>query len=414
MSKQKAYPVNKFVKAIGYTIIFFFTKFYKVKKKMPPEVQKLKPPYLLLSNHVGYWDPFIIAYFMPDYVQYVSSDAAFRKPLQGFFLRGMGVIPKKKNIRDSKVIRDIVAVVKQGRSVGIFPEAVRNWAGKTQPMDKSIAKLIKLLGVPVVAPVLKGMNLFNPRWSPKARKTYVEVEYKLLFTKDEVEKKSMDELFVLLTEAIQYDETENQRKAMNPIRSKHKAEYINHALFLCPECRAVDSFIAAGDSFSCSSCGYDIHINTYGFFERPVSGKLHLDNLRDWFYWQEEVFQQMIIEKMNSDNDGIWMEDNGSDVHKEDEKQIMQFYDKADLRLYRDRIEVLYHNHDPFTMNYNDLQTINPQVDERLEIYYKGEALRVIGGRSGVSALKWELAVNVIWKKLGQSHKLSPYINLID
>ena len=61
-------------------------------------------------------------------------------------------------------------------------------------------------------------------------------------------------------------------------------------------------------------------------------------------------------------------------------------------------------------MNFSELQTINPQVNERLEIYYKNEAYRIIGSHDGVSALKWEVAVNAIWKKLGQHNKLSHYI----
>ena len=61
-------------------------------------------------------------------------------------------------------------------------------------------------------------------------------------------------------------------------------------------------------------------------------------------------------------------------------------------------------------MNFNDLQTINPQVNERLEIFYKSEAYRIVGSRDGVSALKWEVALNAIWNKLGQKHKLSAYI----
>ena len=44
-------------------------------------------------------------------------------------------------------------------------------------------------------------------------------------------------------------------------------------------------------------------------------------------------------------------------------------------------------------------------------MYYNNESYRLFGGRPGVSALKWEVAVNAIWKKLGQEIKLSPYIN---
>jgi 1-acyl-sn-glycerol-3-phosphate acyltransferase len=413
MNNQKTYPLNRFIKAFGYFVMFLFVKYYGIKKKIPIEVMKLNPPYLVLCNHIGFWDPPIIGYFLPKYVHFVSSDAVFRNPFIRFLLKGLGTIPKKKNIRDSKVIRDIAAVVGSGRSVGIFPEAVRNWVGKTQPIDISIAKLIKMLNVPVVAPILKGMNLFNPRWSPHLRRTKVVAEYRLLFTSEEVSNKTIGEIYQGLVEALHYDEVDNQRKELNPIKSKRKAEYINHTLYLCPECHSIDSFETDMNTFRCKHCNYDIQINPFGFFERMTAGKLHDDNIRDWFYWEEERFQQMIIDHYDKGFKGVIFEDQASNIYKGDEKLNMIFFDTADIKLYIDKISFEYHHHEAFTLNFDDLQTINPQVNEKLEIYYAGKAYRVIGGRPGVSALKWEVAVNVIWKKLGQSHKLSPYINLI-
>ena len=123
---------------------------------MPREVKKLKSPYLLLSNHIGFWDPFIVGHFLPRFTHFVSSDAAFKARVAGFFLPRLGTIPKKKNLRDTKVIRDMDAVITQGENVGLFPEAVRNWAGLSLPIDPSIAKLIKFLKAPVVVASMKG------------------------------------------------------------------------------------------------------------------------------------------------------------------------------------------------------------------------------------------------------------------
>ena len=98
---------------------------------MPKEVKELKAPYLVLSNHVGFWDPFIAGHFLPPFTHFVASDATFRNKIIRFLLTRLGTIPKKKNMRDTKVIRDIISVIRQGENVGIFPEAVRNWAGSS-------------------------------------------------------------------------------------------------------------------------------------------------------------------------------------------------------------------------------------------------------------------------------------------
>ena len=411
---KKHYPTSLFIRLLTHIVFTLFTKFYSIKKKMPDEVKKIKSPYLVLGNHVGYWDPFITGYFLPYFTHFVSSDAAFRNPVIRFFLNGLGTIPKKKSIRDTKVIRDIISVIKQGENVGIFAEATRTWSGTTQTIDPSIAKLIKILNVPVVVPILKGMNLFNPRWAYKIRSSKVEIEYKLLFTKEDIRKLHENEIYKQFTKAVYHNEVEYQRKKMNKIRSNKRAEFINHALYYCPECKCIDTFSAKGNNFYCRSCKYDIYINEYGFFERKSFGKLHFDNISDWFLYEEKELKQFIYDKLKEKYQGVLFEDKASKVYIESSnKKDLIYTGNADIKLFTNKIIINYMDkNEQIIMNFNDLQTINPQVNERLEIYYQNTAYRIIGNNPGVSALKWEVALNVIWKKLGQSHKLSPYINL--
>ncbi len=392
-------------------VLFFFIRIFNIKGKVPPEVKKLKAPYLVLGNHAGYWDPFVVGCFLKPFTHFVSSDAAFRNKFQRFFLVRLGTIPKKKNIRDTKVIRDIVSVIRQGENVGIFPSGVRTWAGVSLPFDRSIVKLIRLLQVPVVVAVLKGMMLFNPRWSRKLRHTKVEAGYKLLFTREQINNLSDDELFEQLNQNMFHNEIEYQRSRMNRIVSKHQAEFVNHALYVCPECHAIDSFGANGNDFGCTECGYDIHINEYGFYERKSKGMLHFDNILDWYNWEEKWMLDFIKDKYEKNFKGIIFSDKNSSVYHSASSEDLDFIGVANVYLYIDRIEIIFNTENKtITMNFNDLQTLNPQVNEMMEIFYNGEAYRIIGGRDGVSALKWEVAVNVIWNKTRQFNKLSSYI----
>ena len=412
MRNKKVYPTKYYIRFLTFIVFTVFTLFYRIKKRLPKKVRQLKSPYLLLSNHVGFWDPFLIGHFLPKFTHFVSSDAAFRNPLLRFFLTRLGTIPKKKNIRDTKVIRDIIALIRQGENVGIFPEAVRNWAGVSQPMDKSIAKLIKLLEVPVVIAVLKGMNLFNPRWSTKIRRTKVEVEYKVLLDKRQIDHFSENEIFDMLKSGIYHDEVEYQKEQMNKVYSKQRAEYINHAIYICPECKTIDNFMAENNGFACTECTYDIFINKYGFYERKNQGSLHFDNMRDWFNWQEGYLYKYVQAKFDENSEQVIFEDKASHIFHSKTNTTLYFIGLADIKLSINRIEIAFIDKNKIIiLNFNDLQTINPQVKERLEIYYNNEAYRIIGGRNGVSALKWEVAMNAIWKKLGQVNKLSPYIS---
>lgn len=411
-NNPKAFPTKLYIRFLVHVVLILFTRFFNIRKNMPLEVKKLKSPYLLLSNHIGFWDPFLAGFFLPNYTHFVSSDAAFRNPFFKFFLTRLGTIPKKKNMRDSQVIRNIATVIKQGENVGLFPEAVRNWAGSSFYIDPSIVKLIKLLKVPVIVSVFKGMNLFNPRWSPKLRKTKVVVDYHLLLTADDVKNLSEDEIYNKLSSTLIHDEVEYQRKQMNIIGSEKRAEFISYTLYVCPECEAIDSFISEKNNFHCSNCNYSVHINKYGFFEVEDDIKLFFDNIRDWYNWEEKYLLNYIADLVNNEDKTVIFADKNSKIYRSNENGKTRFIGLADISLFIDRIELNFiETGQLITLEFDVLKTINPQVNETLEIYYGDEAYRIIGEKMGISALKWEVALNAIWRLKGQTNKLSSYID---
>ena len=150
----------------------------------------------------------------------------------------------------------------------------------------------------------------------------------------------------------------------------------------------------------------------YGFFERASKGKLYFDNIRDWYNWQEKWLLEYVSKKFEEQNRDVIFEDKNSKFYHSKTEKDIHLIDNANVRLYIDKIVVEFLNKkEKLILNFNELQTINPQLHERLEIFYNNEAYRIIGSRPGVSALKWDVAVNAILKKMGQTAKLSPYID---
>jgi 1-acyl-sn-glycerol-3-phosphate acyltransferase len=411
MSTHKIFPTKYTIRFLAWVVFTVFIKFFRIKAHIPENVGKIKPPYLVIGNHVGYWDAFIMGYFLPHFTHFISSDVTFRHTIMRFFLTRLGTIPVKKNIRDTQVVRDMISVIKQGENVGLFPEALRSWTGSSFKMDTSIAKFIKLLNVPVVVATAKGMSLFNPRWSTKFRFTKVVIDYNLVFTKETLQSMSSQDIYIKLNKAFYHDEVAYQRKEMNIIHSKYKAEHINYALYLCPNCHSIDSFTASGNTFSCTRCKYDNQIDNFGFFKRISAGKLFFDNIRDWYSWEEKWLLNHVNKMFDSKNSSCIFEDSHSKFYHSNTHGKMAFIDTVNLKLFIDRIEIGQLSSNTTTIfNLNDLQTINPQINERLEVYYANEAYRFVGGKPGVSGLKWEVAVNALWQKTRQFHKLSAYI----
>ena len=407
MHKAQEHKYMKGVHSILKIILFFYTRLFSIRSTISPEVKSQKAPYLLLSNHIGTWDPFVVGFFLKDPIHFVSSEAVFRDRFMRMILSRMGVIPKKKNIKDTKVIRTMVTTVNNNNSVGLFPEASRSWTGRTMYIDTSTAKLIKLLNIPVVVSKMKGMQLFNPRWASLLRKTKVMIDFDLVISKDALLQLNEEEIHAKIVKALYHNEVEYQRIQMNRLYSFHRAEYISFVLFVCPECHSIGKIKNHFNDFECNECSSKWHIDAYGFF-KGMGHQSKFDNIIDWYDWQLKYFDTFIDEMASGSNEKPVFSDKNMLVFKEKGKGFKRI-GKCKMIFYIDRIELHFTEKNKLIMDIKEIQTLSPQLRERIEIQYKDTAYRILSRKKGVSGLKWEMACNRIWKNYDQDYKLSNY-----
>jgi 1-acyl-sn-glycerol-3-phosphate acyltransferase len=393
--------------AILKVVLFIYTRLFSIRSNISPKVKELNAPYLLVSNHIGTWDPFVVGYFLSQPIHFVSSDAVFRDRFMRMLLIRMGVIPKKKNIKDTKVVRTMLSTIKNNNCIGLFPEASRSWTGRTMHIDPSTAKLIKLLNVPVVTAKMKGMQLFNPRWASLLRKTKVIIDFELSLSKDDVAKLSESEIYEKIKRELFHDEVAYQRKHLIKVFSFHRAEYISYVLFICPECHSIGKITNHRNNFECSDCASKWHINTFSFFE-GIGHQSKFDNIIDWYDWQFEYFESFIKQKAEASNSAILFSDKNMLVFQENGNGFKRV-GKCDMNFFIDRIELNFYNGKQMLLPIKEIQTLSPQLRERIEMTYDDKAYRILSRKKGVSGLKWELACNSIWKNEGQEYKRSSY-----
>lgn len=408
MSQDK-YKISKTFRFLVLIILGIANKIFKIKPKMSDEVKNLSGPYLLLSNHIGTYDPFIIGNFFKKTPHFVSSDAVFRDPFLGYIVRKFGTIPKKKNLRDTQVIRDMLSITQNGGAIGLFPEGSRSWTGTSLPIEPSIAKLIKLLNVPVVTARMKGMHLTNPRWAFKLRRASIDIEYELSFSQEAIQNASIEEILKKVRKDIYHDEVDFQRQAKKVINSRHRAEYINYVLFYCPSCKSIGKIKAQQNEFECTSCGNKHHVNQYGFFELLKGDQRHFDNIRDWFTWQREAFENFVEGHFRKKTFAPLFEDHNMRIHIEADQKFT-LIGEASMYFYINRILIKFENGKQMEFRIEDIQTMNPQLRERIEVFHKGQAYRITSKTPGISGLKWEFATNAIWQMTGQEFKQSTYL----
>lgn len=89
-------------------------------------------PVILAINHLGLWDPFVAASSLPRHVSFMAQEEVFRIPILGRVFSLLGSFPIKLGHGDIIAIRRSLAILKEGRVLGIFPEGSRSKNGKIQ------------------------------------------------------------------------------------------------------------------------------------------------------------------------------------------------------------------------------------------------------------------------------------------
>lgn len=110
----------------------------------------LGEPYLLASNHVSLFEPPLLLAFWPEMPEAIAGHDVWDRPGQGLLVQGYGAIPVKRGEYDREVIERMLAVLKGGRPLLIFPEGGRSHSPEMQRAQPGVAYLVNKADVPVL------------------------------------------------------------------------------------------------------------------------------------------------------------------------------------------------------------------------------------------------------------------------
>ncbi|MEN8247471.1 MAG: lysophospholipid acyltransferase family protein [Bacteroidota bacterium] len=405
---RNPYPINPLFQLIVKVWMFFFTRYYKITYNVSKEIKGINQSYLMLSNHYGRYDPFIISYPFKKRPNFISSDSVLRYKIIGFLFKGLGAMPKKKGVKDTYIIREMISVIRYGGSLALFPEGARSWTGEINYIEGSIAKLVKLLKVPVITVRMKGAYALDPRWAKPLRRAKVDIDYQMAFTQQEIADLSEEEIVRILRKNLYQDDMSYLKEHRIKIKSRKKAEFIDLVLFQCPECNQFAGFNAKGNSFKCRACGIENRINDYGMFELTGGVKSKFDNIKDWIHWQNRNLVKYVKEQMEKNDEVKLFQANDILVNYSKDYEIMKPIGTGSIMFFSDKLRLRINNED-IDLMWKDIQVIGPQHLERIELLHGEEAYRFISTKENEAGIKWEIAANVVWYKTGQHNKLSPY-----
>ena len=288
------YPIRQ-PKALTY-LIWLLSRCALIGKQWKVEkinMDGLKPPYMMLSNHMYFIDFELAAMGTGGHRinNVMSIDGYYRRP---WLIELIGGICTRKYTMDLHLVKSINKVLKRGDVLSMYPEARYSPCGILSFMPDSLGKLVKMNKVPVVAVVHHGNHLHSPFWNfRKKRKVPLHTTMTQILTAEQIKSMTVEEINATLREALWYDDYQYQKDNGILITEPFRAEGLHKVLYQCPACGKEHEMGSEGAEIFCRACGKRWLLREDGELE-AVNGETEFSHVPDWFLWERTQVEAQI------------------------------------------------------------------------------------------------------------------------
>ena len=282
----------KFILGFGkiFVLPIIYHKFNVNAKKFG---KKIKDPSLIVFNHGSDYDQFMVIKGVPEYKRYIASDALIRtKKMRLAFKLVDDFIIRRKGERGDNVVRSAIASIEKGVNVCMAPEGGETFNGCSNRPRPKTGDMVKKMNCGLVTYRLSGMYFKKPPWAKTSAKGAPMFGEPIgMYSREEVQKMSAEEINDLIYRDLYINHYEWQREHMIPYDRENRAECQEYVVYVCPKCKEIGHLHSKGNEIHCDCCGYKAEVDVYGFYQGE---DLVFDNLYDWDIWQKGY----LLEKM--------------------------------------------------------------------------------------------------------------------
>ncbi len=265
----------------------------------------LEKPCLFLMNHSSFIDLEIVSTLLRKHEYHIicTNDGFVGKE---WLMSKIGCIPTKKFIPDIQLIKDMTYTVKNlNSSVVMFPEASYSFDGSTTPLPESLGKCIKYLNIPVVMIKTTGAFLRDPLYNClQKRRVPVNAHMYQLFSTNDIQTKSVEELNCELKLAFSYDHFRNQFDSGTLISEKFRADGLERVLYKCPACKKEGSMKGQGITIKCNACKKEYTLLEIGKLKAQKGGTEY-EYITDWYNWERNEIKKELLCETYSFNEEV-------------------------------------------------------------------------------------------------------------
>ena len=348
------------------------------------EIEKFKEQgdrqYLIIANHQTGFDQFFVGYTFKGPVYYIASEDIFSMGFVSDLLRwAVNPIPIKKQATDISAVLNCMRVAREGGTIALFPEGNRTYSGRTEYINPAIAMLVKKLGLPIAFMRIEGGYGVAPRWGDESRRGKMRSYVSRVVEPEEYKSLTDAEMMELIDRELYVDETTIEGE----YHHERLAEYLERAIYYCPECNALSTFESRGDEIECKRCGMKAQYLPNKEI-RGVNCELPYRFVADWYSAQLKFVGELDLSTFGEAP--IYIEDGAIDEvivykHKKKLQKDVKIY------LYGDKIAVRGENAE-YVFPFGEIRAITVCGKNKLNIYFGDKVYQITGGKR-FNALKY-------------------------
>ena len=297
-SRNSVQKVNGFVLSVAYLGLRLYSFICGVRMKTVNKVGEVERPSIILCNHGSFVDFIFVAKLLRKYKpNFVIARLYFYNKYLRWLLKTIGGFPKSMFAMDMESTKNCLKVMKSNGILAMMPEARLSTIGRFEDIQSNTYTFIKKAAVTVYTVKFNGDYFASPKWGKGFRRgAVVEAELDVLYTAEQIQDMSIEEIKKGVEERLYYDEFEWIKERPDIVyKSKNIAEGLENILTTCPICKQKHCLITKNNEISCEHCGYLTSMDQrYGF-----TNEFQFENLAKWYDWQKDILTREILENPN-------------------------------------------------------------------------------------------------------------------
>lgn len=301
LKKREYRPPSRFITFIyKHLMVDVIARKYHPHFNIIDDVNDCESGCFVIFNHLSRIDhAYIVGCTYPRPSNMVAGYSEFFRKKFSFVFGLNKVIPKKNYCPEISPMRAIGKIIKGGGCVTFSPEGLASDYGGNKPIVPATSKMFKHYKVPVYLCYLEGQYLQNTKVCLDERYGETYATMSLLFSKEDVERLSVEEMDDIINEKFRRNEYAwNREKKIKWKTHGRICHRLEDFLYKCPKCGKEFTMEGKKDRIECSACGNGATMDDYYVFH-PYEGAVIPE---DPFVWVENE-RADIIKEIRADPD---------------------------------------------------------------------------------------------------------------